>query len=277
MGLFSWCTADTRKSLAVDMNGYEDAPKKVYLLNPFGKPYEETEYEGYGVIGGVDVYAMVAKWNAPERCKDENGNWISEDEMRLIGISLACGDADHVQLKYPIKIVEKPCLYNNVGISPNCPYQGYFYPGDIGEINSDIDYAFSCLADAEKAYLQYLICDGDADKIFGYLELKSRSTIDTSFVSIAAKNENTPEVVLMEIAKKGDTYQKQELSQNKALSLNILRELEKTNDYYIQGKVKRHPNYVESKPSLSEKIESIRSDAEGNFSEKDIGKENERG
>lgn len=63
MGNFSWCTSDTRKSIPCVFDGYDGAPQTVYLLNPFGEPYKETDYEGYGKFGGRDVYELVAEWN----------------------------------------------------------------------------------------------------------------------------------------------------------------------------------------------------------------------
>lgn len=167
MGFFSWCTSDTRKSIA---NCYADSSlinslgrdkecvimpgEKVYLLNPFGKPYEEDCYDGYGRFGGEDVYALVAKWNVPDRCKDANGNWLPDDEIRNIGIDLACYYEDHVKLKYPIKIVEKPVPYEEAEISAGCPLQGYFYDEAIDgrSLKSRIDYEFKRLHDAKKSY-----------------------------------------------------------------------------------------------------------------------------
>lgn len=63
MGCFSWCTSDTRKSIPCTEDVYEGAPSTVYLLNPFGEPYKESEYEGYGEFGGRDVFELVLEWN----------------------------------------------------------------------------------------------------------------------------------------------------------------------------------------------------------------------
>ena len=49
-------------------------------------------------------------------------------------IDYSCYDRDHVKLKYPIKIVEKECSYEDAAISPSCPYQGYFYEEDMSEV-----------------------------------------------------------------------------------------------------------------------------------------------
>lgn len=62
MGAFSWCTSDTKKSIPC-CSPFEDLPGTVYLLNPFGEPYKETAYEGYGEFGGRDVYDLVVEWN----------------------------------------------------------------------------------------------------------------------------------------------------------------------------------------------------------------------
>lgn len=99
MGCFSWCTSDTKKSIAIGMTGYDDCPKKVYLLNPFGEPYVEENYDGYGTFGGNDVYALLAKWNAPGLCEDEAGNWLPDDEIRDIGIEIGCYNVQQVKLK----------------------------------------------------------------------------------------------------------------------------------------------------------------------------------
>ncbi len=82
MGCFSWCTSDTKKSIPCCMP-FGGLPGTVYLLNPFGEPYKETDYEGYGEFGGHDVYDLVVEWNRnyltpellskPERSKYELG------------------------------------------------------------------------------------------------------------------------------------------------------------------------------------------------------------
>ena len=204
MGVFSWCTSDTKKSIPCCMP-FADLPGTVYLLNPFGEPYKETDYEGYGAIGGRDVYELVIEWNREYLSRDnirkpnrdnyemgENGdiyynhamskyqatceaidaykNGASDEFMkeqfgmqiapwgdgsdwkRILGISLACYDEDHVKLKYPIKIVEHVVPYDTVGISPGCPFQGYFYPDNLRDIQDEIDQAFINLAIQEEKW-----------------------------------------------------------------------------------------------------------------------------
>lgn len=62
MGVFSWCTSDTKKSIPC-RRPFDDLPGTVYLLNPFGEPYKESSYEGYGKFAGKDVYDLVVEWN----------------------------------------------------------------------------------------------------------------------------------------------------------------------------------------------------------------------
>lgn len=119
MGYFSWKTSDTHKSVSNCDSVRGALP--VYLLQPDGEPIFEDCYEGYGVFGGHDVYALVARWNVPEQC---NGD---DEHDRMIGIDIACYDEDNAKLKYPIKIVEKPAPYGEIEASKGCPHQGYFY------------------------------------------------------------------------------------------------------------------------------------------------------
>ena len=118
MGYFSWKTADTQRSIS-NRDSIRGA-FTVYLLCPNGEKIREDNYDGYGRFGGHDVYALLAKWNAPERL---TGN-VNVD--RLTGIDLAY--LDKANLKYEIKIVEDVNLsYDDVSASENCPAQGFFY------------------------------------------------------------------------------------------------------------------------------------------------------
>lgn len=115
MNKISFYTSDTRNPIEI-INATLQKP--VYLLNPFGKPYEESHYNGRGYFQKKNVYALIAEWNKPEWCKYKTGRPISLHEKEAIGLSLAYDDYDHVELKYPIKIVEKVCNYDEAHISP---------------------------------------------------------------------------------------------------------------------------------------------------------------
>lgn len=283
MGLFSWCTSDTKKSISVDMNGYSEAPKKVYLLNPFGEAFEENFYGGYGVFAGQDVYALVAKWNAPEKCKDENGEWLPDDKIREIGIDLACYDEDHVQLKYPIKIVENVCSYVQAGISPSCPFQGYFYPDEYEEngaheIKEEVENSFYSLYSAQEAYQDYVNCKGNEEELLKKLDFESYDKAAKAFRIIAAKHPETPERILMELAVQGNIYVAQELVNNPSLSLEVLQELKKKwgKEDYMNRRIRNHPNYKEEKSSLEDKIMQGSTKVSGTKSAETKEKKNER-
>jgi len=63
-----------------------------YLLSPYGVVYEEKDYQGYGVYGDKDAYALLAQTNVEavrEWFKDPE--WApsgDNDEDRLVGIDL---------------------------------------------------------------------------------------------------------------------------------------------------------------------------------------------
>lgn len=116
MGFFSWKTSDTDRSICNSYSGRDTFT--VYMLSPDGKHLEESEYEGYGVFGGVDAYVHLARMNAPDEC---NGD---DEHDRAVGLDLAFGEDPP---KYPLKFVEKPVPYEYAAASENCDYQGYFY------------------------------------------------------------------------------------------------------------------------------------------------------
>lgn len=119
MGFFSWKTSDTGKSIT---NRYSSAgARPVYLYCPDGTKLYEPDYDGYGVFGGHDAYALLAQWNCPEKCCGD------EEEDRIIGIDIGCSNEDMASLKYPLKFAESPGFtYEGLEPAENCPYQGYF-------------------------------------------------------------------------------------------------------------------------------------------------------
>lgn len=138
MGFFSWKASDTNRSISNKYSIRGTFP--VYVLVPkefqeeYGKYIEEKEYEGYGVFGNEDMYSLVAKWNVPEQCKKE-GKLLENDDLRSIGIDIACYDEQNAKLKYPIKIVENKNLrYEDVLPSKNALDQGFFYAVNEEEV-----------------------------------------------------------------------------------------------------------------------------------------------
>ena len=97
----------------------------MYVLCPDEEKIYEDNYDGYGHFGGYDIYTLLATWNKPEKCTNENGELLSNDELRIVGINIEFSDEP---IKYPIKIVEDSNMdYNDVEASKRCAFQGYFY------------------------------------------------------------------------------------------------------------------------------------------------------
>lgn len=127
MGQFSWKTSDTHERIIIG------ARQCIALIDKDNKCYIERDYEGYGVFGGKDAYALLAEMNAPEEC---NGN---VDHDRLIGINLKYDTPE--KIKYPIVLVEisKPedaskLSYKDYKEAPDDPGQGW-----AGEDEEDDD------------------------------------------------------------------------------------------------------------------------------------------
>ena len=85
MGLFSFLTHDTKISIPVV--GSNRKPIKVHMIDDQGHIWTETNYEGYGIFGGKDIYEVIAEMNPK--------NIITElmvgREKRDIGIALHFG------------------------------------------------------------------------------------------------------------------------------------------------------------------------------------------
>lgn len=154
MGQFSWLYSNTGKQMI------DGKRKNSYLLIPEKFQEEmgakwllETCYEGYGDFDGEDVYRLMALWNReyiPELLRrhregiwhcsfDEETEKNMEDyyygrkaesdfdveEIRWIGICMACYDEDNFALPYPIKITDKPMEYRDADASEGDPDQGW--------------------------------------------------------------------------------------------------------------------------------------------------------
>ena len=130
MGFFSWITSDTHESIS---NAYSDrGALPVYLYCPDGTKIYEPDYQGYGDFGGHDAYALLAKWNCPEKC---TGN---EEDDRYIGIDIGCYDEQMAKLRYPLKFAESDeYTYEELEPAVSCPNQGYFYPEDEDEYEEE--------------------------------------------------------------------------------------------------------------------------------------------
>jgi hypothetical protein len=134
MGLFSWITADTERSICCEYSGRRQFP--VYMLSPDGNHIREDTYEGYGIFGGVDVYIHWMKCNHPEKCEgitNEDLGGETERGQAIRNEFFASHWDDHLKddpevNKYPLKFTESPsAVYEHTLESEMCPNQGYFY------------------------------------------------------------------------------------------------------------------------------------------------------
>lgn len=117
MGFFSWLTSDTHESISNSSSSRGALP--VYLVTPDNEHIFEPNYEGYGVFGGFDAYALLAKWNAPEKCTGDT------EHDRSVGIGI---EFSGEPISFPLKFsTSKTSRYESLPPAETCPYQGYFY------------------------------------------------------------------------------------------------------------------------------------------------------
>ncbi len=107
MGMFSWITKDTKRSIYTKYSE-RNSTFTVYMHDDEGNVWKEDSYEGYGEFGGKDYFELLAEMNG-----------FPSD--RMIGIDI---NRTPKCKKYPILTERKK--YNglfNVSCD-NCPTQG---------------------------------------------------------------------------------------------------------------------------------------------------------
>jgi hypothetical protein len=107
MGLFSWKTQDTDRS--IPCNGSSRPTFKVVMTDNKGNKWIEEDYEGYGVFGGKDFYELLAE--------------INGKTTRDAGIDLAFGKEPFIS---PNLNEDESIEWTNKE-PDSCEYQGYFY------------------------------------------------------------------------------------------------------------------------------------------------------
>jgi hypothetical protein len=123
MGFFSWITNEG-ESISNAMSSRGALP--VYMYLPDDTKVYEDKYEGYGMFGGLDFYAEVAKLNAPEQCVGDT------ETDRLLGIDLAFNGTKS-KLIVPRFSIYRSSNYKDLRNPKVCPDQGYFYPDEEEE------------------------------------------------------------------------------------------------------------------------------------------------
>ena len=149
MGLFSWNTMDTNKSIASTFSNCDTF--RVYMTDNAGNIWTENDYEGYGVFGGKDFYELLAEMNGfvSELKGDEYNN-----AARLFAIDLVFANdnysGDFAEGVFYPNLTEKVegWVYDMKG-PERCEYQGYFYDDDEDE---DDEYNEEEYAEEEENY-----------------------------------------------------------------------------------------------------------------------------
>ena len=119
MGLFSWNTCDTDRSIACE--GSDRSTFTVHMITPDGRVFTEENYEGYGEFGGKDFYELLAELN---------GESDREDGIDMCFLNNGTGD-NTPGVIYP-KLVEHlsgdvKSLYLSLPNPKSCEFQGFFY------------------------------------------------------------------------------------------------------------------------------------------------------
>lgn len=162
MGIFTWTDATVEHPLSDHYGNYDGDitvgyDSYVKLVCPDNTELETFFYEGYGEIGGRDVYELVTEWNRSDLKKifeekeedlyllpivnlyadgksdeeirsyisvspDKYASYLLTDWKREIGIAIACYDVDAAKLRYPLKITKYKYAhgYDSLYMSHQC-------------------------------------------------------------------------------------------------------------------------------------------------------------
>lgn len=134
MGMFSWLTADTKEVVKVHHSSVSyhakthgiEGQRPVYMLQPNGlEPIRENAYSGYGICGGLDVFAWLAKTNLPNETAKLD-LFEDERELRQLGIDLCWDDeGEEIFPQYPLKFSYNPkARYEDLSPSESCGPNG---------------------------------------------------------------------------------------------------------------------------------------------------------
>ncbi len=136
MGLFSWVTSDTNRSISCE--GSDRPTFTVHMITRDGQVFTENNYEGYGVFGGKDIFVLVAELNG-----QPTG---TADEIRNIGHGIYWGGKPFHRPKFVEHLPNKgnwEAEWDRLPKSEECEHQGYFYPVDEEEEEPE-DYCENC-------------------------------------------------------------------------------------------------------------------------------------
>ena len=155
MGIFTWTDATVKNPKQNKWGDYKDKDVVMYgeyakLICPDDTEIETNHHDYYGIIGGHDIYDLVAEWNKAdllklkdwsdifmpvikmfmdgkddeeisEKAKEIFGedSYMVQDWKRNIGIEISVWDDTARKLRYPIKLTKNRNAhgYNNLYIS----------------------------------------------------------------------------------------------------------------------------------------------------------------
>ena len=141
MGQFSWITSDTDRSVLCD------GTVKVKMLSPDGRVFEETNYEGYGVFGGMDYFALVAELNGKGTDRQEGIDLLFKDNPRG---SAALATESGIELPKIVSIDARGG-YDNYAPTESCPEQGWRQHDDAEDRCPDCgDLVAYCYCEADE-------------------------------------------------------------------------------------------------------------------------------
>lgn len=133
MGSFSWYASDTHRAIR------SENPFPVYTLQPEGAPLLETDYEGYGVFGGHDIYDLLGDWNRkylaehPEFLISQHGYHWSEERGVYEHAAPQCVDQFQWYPLYADLSKTREDIEQGMREITNNPYWEYRYIGiEIG-------------------------------------------------------------------------------------------------------------------------------------------------
>ena len=130
MGFFSWRTSDTKRSIPSKHSCRDTFPVTMVLDQV---TWRESQYEGYGVFGGKDIFVLITEAN--NLCNP----YDTEQQKRSVGIKATFENnpdgefsiaSEKFGLKFPKFFENYPneLGYNCYPDSEVCEYQGFFYP-----------------------------------------------------------------------------------------------------------------------------------------------------
>lgn len=143
MGMFSWVCSDTKNSLVcydINEDGCISYTKKAFLLIPkeFGGGHFKVDhdYNGYGEFydeAGFahDAYEELAKWNGVAIDGDKQKSRSNAIELYFTPKDESISQYEdgnyntYETLKYPLKIVEYECAYEDAEPCWDDPNQGW--------------------------------------------------------------------------------------------------------------------------------------------------------